>query len=398
MKKCIICRKMFEKMSDEHVIPESMGGYYHIYTICNDCNKHLGETVDCNLISHKIVELCRFLNGLKGKKGYLPNPFRDIGEIKDSDGMKVRTFFDKDGALDFHLIPYGPKKTDENKYTLIIDKKDDKNLEKIIERFSRDNKVQKKDIKISQKTQEYSPYIEYKWKIDTKKFKLGILKIAYEFATDVLPEYVNDTDAKMISKILQCGKINIIEECTRFIGSGLNRDSIRCMDFLNNFNEKNHYLMLISVENVGLQCYVNLFNSLYIGVWLSNTTYDINGDIIIGINDTENRKFYKTTIADYVKDSYSSPEIKLYTRKMEEILDYSRYFNGAIPLFYKSGNKAVCDISKLSGKHIKVRDLGNMRNIIKTKITLKKDLYYIKTNGGDLVLLKGYTITQLANN
>lgn len=29
---CIICRKDEQEMSDEHVIPEAIGGYYHIYS------------------------------------------------------------------------------------------------------------------------------------------------------------------------------------------------------------------------------------------------------------------------------------------------------------------------------------------------------------------------------
>lgn len=34
---CIICHKDNVVLSDEHVILETIGGYYHIYNVCKDC-------------------------------------------------------------------------------------------------------------------------------------------------------------------------------------------------------------------------------------------------------------------------------------------------------------------------------------------------------------------------
>ena len=48
---CIICHQDNQELSDEHVIPEAIGGYYHIYNVCKDCNSKLGDHVDKLLLT-----------------------------------------------------------------------------------------------------------------------------------------------------------------------------------------------------------------------------------------------------------------------------------------------------------------------------------------------------------
>ncbi|MDC5690016.1 HNH endonuclease, partial [Acinetobacter baumannii] len=73
---CIICRKIKKnsERSDEHVIPDSLNGYYHIFSLCLICNRNLGSTVDSPLLEVKLTEFYRFVEGIKGKGGGLPNP------------------------------------------------------------------------------------------------------------------------------------------------------------------------------------------------------------------------------------------------------------------------------------------------------------------------------------
>lgn len=61
MNKCIICREKKDNLSDEHVIPDSIQGYYHIYNVCYDCNLKMGKFVDPKITNHKFIELQRFL-------------------------------------------------------------------------------------------------------------------------------------------------------------------------------------------------------------------------------------------------------------------------------------------------------------------------------------------------
>lgn len=219
-----------------------------------------------------------------------------------------------------------------------------------------------------------------------------MLKIAYEFATDVLPRYIDDTESLVIANILRTGKINAIENCTRFIGSGVNEKAVQCMNFMRNLDNKHHHTMLISIKNVGLQCYINLFNAMFIGVWLSNTYYDIPGDVIIGINDISKKKFFSMNINKYIEENYNRPQLKLYTKNNQEIKNFVIMPNGVIPLYYKGGHIAVTDINLLSKKDFKVKDLGDMKEIVETKVTLKKEIYYFKDKDNTMHLLKYYTV------
>ena len=396
MTRCIICRQEFneEKLSDEHVIPDSLGGYYHIYSVCDNCNKNLGTIIDPKLISHKIMELCRFLNGIKSRKGYLPNPFGGIWDAKDNADLKVRIFLNENGDIDYKLVPSGIKKIKENHYRFLVDKRDENIANKIIERFCKKNNIDRNRIEIEKFSEQNKICIECKWEIDTLKFKLGLLKIAYEFATDVLPAYINDKEALNIADILKSGNFNSIENCTRFIGNGVDKKATQCMSFLRNLDNKHHYLMLVSIKNVGLQCYINLFNAMFIGVWLSNKYYDIHGDIIIGVNDIENRTFYKLNIDQYIKENYTRPKIRFYTKNNREITDYFVADNGLIPLYYASGVMATEDFSKVSKKEIKVKDLGDMEEIVKTKVVLKRELY-LKNTCNEMFILKHYIVEQI---
>ena len=38
---CIICHQDNVPMSDEHVIPKAIGGCYHVFNVCDDCNRLL---------------------------------------------------------------------------------------------------------------------------------------------------------------------------------------------------------------------------------------------------------------------------------------------------------------------------------------------------------------------
>ena len=56
---CIICRENKDNLSDEHVIPDAIGGYYHIYTVCKECNSKLGQNIDSKLVKHPFTSFMR---------------------------------------------------------------------------------------------------------------------------------------------------------------------------------------------------------------------------------------------------------------------------------------------------------------------------------------------------
>lgn len=83
---CIFC--LLEKEpSDEHVIPDSIGGRIHIHEVCADCNSHLSRTADGPFASCPLIELARYVHSIGGKRNIVPFPFGGVGTIED--GQKV---------------------------------------------------------------------------------------------------------------------------------------------------------------------------------------------------------------------------------------------------------------------------------------------------------------------
>lgn len=91
---CIICMNSAE-LTVEHVIPESVGGALTIDTVCRDCNSRLAREIDEPFSKSDYVSLYRYVVGIPGKRGDIPNPFSRGGTLPD--GTKV--------VLDQHLVP-----------------------------------------------------------------------------------------------------------------------------------------------------------------------------------------------------------------------------------------------------------------------------------------------------
>ncbi|TNE30514.1 MAG: HNH endonuclease, partial [Bacteroidetes bacterium] len=226
MKTCIICRieKAETKFNDEHVIPDSIGGYYHIYLVCTKCNSNLGSKVDNKLTNHQFINFQRNLTNTKGKSGKVPNPFSGTHTLKNDEDQKVRLELNEDGAFEVRLIPNVPKAF-TNEFKIVVDKKDEHKIDEIIAKFLKRNGIPKEKVKIHQSecTTE-KPWVHTTMTIDIKDFKMGILKIIYEFAVDSIPPYFFDSNAVLISKILETADFeNLYSEIT-FIGDGFNKE------------------------------------------------------------------------------------------------------------------------------------------------------------------------------
>ncbi|PHS60708.1 HNH endonuclease [Alloalcanivorax xenomutans] len=129
---CIICREETNSFSDEHVIPDALGGYYHIYTVCKDCNSDLGLRVDSKLVNHQFSHFQRYLLGLRGKSGKLPNPFSGIHQFAEDEGKKVQLRLGEDGKPTPYTITNVSYEESEagdggTKVSICIDASDEKN-------------------------------------------------------------------------------------------------------------------------------------------------------------------------------------------------------------------------------------------------------------------------------
>ncbi|HCM0844933.1 TPA: hypothetical protein N2782_002940 [Vibrio parahaemolyticus] len=301
---CIICREPQEKMSDEHVIPDSIGGFYHIYNVCIVCNSKLGELVDSPLVNHKLTDLYRFSQNIKGKSGKIPNPFSGTIFYSEEDPeIKARIDIrnERDIKIKYHPIV---KVKEVNGFVesikIEVNKENEGDIDTLIKKITKRKGIPESDIVKSEFRREIrTGGVGGTWEIDTLKFKIGLLKIAYEFAVDSIPEYYSDRKSVEISKVLKDANY---EEVNKYaiIGNGLDAKIFEPFKDYLDFESKNHYLILTE-SNYGLLCLVKLHNLFCVGIVLSDKNYLNFNDTIFGVNDTKNREFNKYKFSDVVE-------------------------------------------------------------------------------------------------
>ncbi|WP_462333006.1 HNH endonuclease [Schwartzia sp. (in: firmicutes)] len=379
--KCIICRKDFDGKnvieSDEHVFPGPTGGYYHVYNVCRSCNNRLERIADVHLTDSNLMKLCRYIHKIRGKKSRLPDLLDSRYKNAMQSGLvKVNLTVDEAGELDYRLINY-------------VDLDQDKGLSAVISDI-RNAKAEKEKAEAAAEESmgAASSGTGRDNEIDTKKYLLGFLKIAYEFACDEVPSYFDDEEAASIAGILSSGKITVSDAKKIFAANGINKKATECMSFLGTTKNKTHYIVLVSGRTIGLQCYMVLFNTFYIGVRLSSEYYPIKDEMIIGINDIERHSFFRYSVYDYFGRTFLNTEVTIFTEKNQQV-DYYRE-NNKIPVFYSSGDKAYEDIMMIPIKRVKYRDLAEPKIGFVSKVIMPGRLFYVKDSAGELKLIRYY--------
>lgn len=326
MKKCIICRKEKEhkEFSDEHVIPDSIGGYYHIYTVCKTCNSEMGSKVDSKLVNHYFTSFFRYELNIKGKTGDIPNPFSGTHILENDKETKIKLLLDENGIAKPYLLPKIKITTKGNikRIDITVDKNDKDSIPDIIK------KIQKRE-KINQDTQinteeepsfiEFIPNIKMQKQLDIREFKIALLKIAYEYAVDSIDGYFEDAQAKIISKFLLETDFNKIDNF--FIGSGFEKEIIKPLENLFDFEKKRHLLILMNYESLGLICFISLHKLFNIVVKLSENIF-FKDNMLIGINDLDKKTFKKTNIFELSNEKYS-PEMRTFQYFFDNQQNYS---------------------------------------------------------------------------
>ena len=393
MKTCIICRKEKEEINfnDEHVIPDSIGGYYHIKSVCVDCNSNMGSHIDNLLTNHKFIEFQRHTHGIKGKSGKTPNPFRGTHTLKEDPTQKVKLELNEEGQFEMKLLPKIPKIIADN-FTITIDKKDEKEIDIIINKFLERNGIPKDKVKIGEYKHNSldKPWVETSLSIDIKEFKMGILKIAYEFAVDQIPQYFNDPEAIKISDVLKTVDFKYLHDRITFIGDGLNKEILKPFNHLIDFENKNHYLILFDSPDLGLIVFVNLFNVFNLAIRLSEKSGFVPNNMIVGKNDIAEKRFTIYDMNKLVSHTYSPIEYRfkyfIPHGKPELANDYlennrNPNFNfyredGQIPFYGEDGKIKYKNIEdKLQQEQLSKIPSGDDINDIITDIHLDEELY-----------------------
>lgn len=297
--KCIICRGDKDKISfnDEHVIPDSLGGYYHINTVCIECNSRMGEEIDAPLVNHKLSELYRFSQEIAGKSGKVPNPFAGTFTQKDAPNKKARLNVGDDGKLEIYQTPEVIWREDNGRLflTVAVDSKDEGKIDQIVAKALYRKNVPPEAVVRGERTVQIdtTPFTS-QWSMDIKKFKIGLLKIAYEFAVDTLPAYFEDEEAVRVSEIIRNAKYDEALEYVK-IGNGLQHEIWECFSQFLDLDSRSHYLALSANDSMGLVCLIKLHDLFAVGVVLSPKRYLGEGEMHIGINSLNERTFVKLT-------------------------------------------------------------------------------------------------------
>lgn len=192
---CILCRNERE-LTEEHIVPDCIGGTLKPKLLCKDCNSFLGSTIDGPFSNTVLVQLPRQSLQIPGKSGKVPNAFTNFGSAThDGRELSIR--------LDEQFKPYvkpviTEQGTDQGlEISITIDKEDEGDIESIlrkkITRYYQSLGMPEDEIqsKVTQAVQDamkaavavsHQPTIEYSFSIDINVLFLESIKIAYEIA------------------------------------------------------------------------------------------------------------------------------------------------------------------------------------------------------------------------
>lgn len=304
---CIICRKEKDKFNDEHVFPDSIGGYYHIKTVCTDCNSRLGTTVDNRLTNHVFIEFKRHALELKGKKGRIPNPLEGIHTIKSDSEQKVLLKTDNDGELRPILVPkFKTDPLNPSNFSLALDKSDEGKAKDIIAKYAKRNQIPSNQINYETTETSEFPLLSATLKIDIKAFRIALLKIAYEFTVDQVPSYFNDVMAVRIAEVLCSGNDDDLIEKITMIGNGFEKEFFSPLEPFLSLDDLSHYVILHE-SNHGLLCLVRIFDTFTMGFLMSETKGFLVQNILIGHNDIRGKRFEVFNSTEMIKRTFGSP-------------------------------------------------------------------------------------------
>lgn len=172
LESCIFCNSK-DNLTNEHIIPETISkknNHLVISFVCKDCNNKLGAYVDGPFINDTMINLHRILYDLKGKKNRIP----PIKFKSNSNSIILKD--------DLSIIDNG--KISESKYRGANSKRKSSFIKAYISNVS-------KDIKLFV---EPMAEILIDYKVDSERFKLFALKVAYEVVFKNLGEHIDKND------------------------------------------------------------------------------------------------------------------------------------------------------------------------------------------------------------
>lgn len=275
--KCIFCLQE-KPSSDEHVIPDSIGGTLRVKEVCRECNNTLSRLVDNPFANCSPIQLARYTHSLGGKRDNIPFPFNGIGTIDT--GQKI--------SLNRNFVPHLKRKLDISetsngglKIFFNADAADKENFDKMLGAPLRkvlvtkcpdfsDEKIDKLIGEIVEQAKNQTlvsdqKHIKQEWNITLDDLRSEFMKIAYElwFRRFGYPWIEESATAKVLRAVI------------------MNRDSsspirgkLFCPDIPHPMSDPNKNHMIIQMDGT---CVIRLFNiSCLVGCELSDERFQLN--------------------------------------------------------------------------------------------------------------------------
>lgn len=393
--RCIICRQDNVVLSDEHIIPKSLGGVSHCYQVCKDCNSILGDHVDVGLVESPLTRYERYSKKLKGQSNTIPNPFD--GTYTDDKGNKMRLEL-IDGTFVPHLIPDVNIDAAAGTFSVAVDARDKKQINSIVSKVA-----QRNGFKLygsgSQKIGKIEhPSISIEHVISLNEIKMGLLKIAYETTIELLSAYYDDPMALTISTILHDNAVERIEEIKMSDGFTDVFKSVfaSVIDFT---KENRHFVFIMNIDGK-LVSYIKLFNLYSIAVIMSDKAYPDVGFGLVLINDIEQKKEYRLAMEELIAMAV----------KQES---YQFHFQGAVPptvkgyyetpdkqkIVFNASGQPICvlDDLLLSLPENNVKETSVVNDAFTTVHTIPEGFFLLGAPLKELLPLSAVTVTSHIN-
>ena len=267
MEACIICigeNPITEEnpLTDEHIIPEFIGGSLVKKNVCKKCNSSMGTGFEGALANSLFYKLPRFIHDIKGKKSSLENPFSGVYEHQEVGRFRVN----ENG--DLTVIPDVTIEQLDNGFAvnMSIDKSELKKAKPLLEKkIARHLKSQGKEIdkaKISEGVDKFleeanqkhnkvdGPEIKGRISIDINAQVMLYSKIAYELAVFHFGDsYINDPVADKLRVMLQTQTQTQTPDNTLRGQFPAENEGYK-----NFFDDENHWVMFINSA-----CFIQLF-------------------------------------------------------------------------------------------------------------------------------------------
>lgn len=202
MRICIICgrAKSDSEFNEEHVVPEALGGTLVLNDVCTSCNSDLGSQVDSHLVDNPFIQMARLACGILNKDSR--HPFQR-GTLAEKDDQKVHVKFDpnNEDKPEIHFLPNVNHEENEEgdleSIDLSMDPEDLERAPQIINKVLRRRGLPEMSadeiLERAVQVKRDQPTTSHRVSFHLERFKLGILKIAYEFTYYILGDtYISD--------------------------------------------------------------------------------------------------------------------------------------------------------------------------------------------------------------